>query len=105
MSMHDLTFKVVDCKNFESVSIWTQKYFSIKEQCHMSDIFWVDNLRGSFNKFYLLLQNFVNIKASHMKCVTFVAPSLSYTFMVNPIWYHIYFYPYTVKAELIFWTT
>ena len=59
-------------------------------------------IRGSFNKFYLLLQNF----ASHMKFVTFVALSLSYTFMVNPIWYHnIYFYPYTVKAELRFWAT
>ena len=61
-------------------------------------------LRGSFKKFYLLLQNFVNIKASHMKFVTFVAPSLSYTFMENSIWYHIDFYPYTVKAELRFWT-
>ena len=49
--------------------------------------------------------DFVNIKASHIRFVTFVALSLSYTFMVNPIRYYIYFYPYTVKTELRFWTT
>ena len=42
-------------------------------------------LRGSF---YRLLQNFINIKASHMNIFTFVALSLSYKFMVNSIWYH-----------------
>ena len=52
-------------------------------------------LRRSFNKLYLLHQNVVNIKASHMKFVTIVALSLG----------HIYFYPYTVKAELRFSTT
>ena len=39
-------------------------------------------VRGSFKKFYLLLQNFVK---PVMKCVTIVALCLSYTFMVNPI--------------------
>ena len=41
-------------------------------------------IRGSFKRFYLLFQNFINIKASHMKFVTFVTLSLSYTFVVNP---------------------
>ena len=37
--------------------------------------------------FYLLLQNFVNIKAIRMKFVTIIAQSLSYTLMVNLVTY------------------
>ena len=43
-----------------------------------------DYIRGSFKKFYLFLQNFVNIKASHMKCVTFVTLRFSNTFKLIP---------------------
>ena len=46
-----------------------------------------------------------DIKASHMKFVTLVVLSLSYTLMIYPIVYHLYLYPYTVKAELRLWTT
>ena len=62
----------------------------------------MSQVRRSFKKFYFLLQNFVNIKASQMKFVTIVALSHSYTFTVNPISDTIFIlYPYTCLLYLI----
>ena len=40
----------------------------------------------------------VNIKVSNMKLIIIVILILSYTVIVNPISYQIYFYLYTVKT-------